>query len=274
MADAMVSVGLRQNIRWLKQQRFQTVKSRPLGRTSRPQYLSDSARLVHRQDRDGHGRWAVIAFSGEVIASCNSFAVDALAISAAGGKSMWTVSDHHDGVARVANMKSPRTPVHGLSLGCGKDPKESGNERRRRAALGHPILSETVYLSIPGAVDTAEGPSKFRGTPDCNESAALHSSGLDAHCRSVLRNPTTGPDPKAFKTFRRVLEIDAKYYPETLGVHIMINCPWIFTGVWRIIKPWIDPARRDSAEDFSRLNALLCTAVDRILIPAYCFANS
>ncbi len=33
-------------------------------------------------------------------------------------------------------------------------------------------------------------------------------------------------------------------------------------------------ARRDSAEDFSRLNALLCTAMDRILIPAYCFANS
>ena len=28
------------------------------------------------------------------------------------------------------------------------------------------------------------------------------------------------------------------------------------------------------AEDFSRLNALLCTAMDRILIPAYCFANS
>ena len=27
------------------------------------------------------------------------------------------------------------------------------------------------------------GPSQFRGTPDCNESAALHSYGLDAHCR-------------------------------------------------------------------------------------------
>ena len=26
-------------------------------------------------------------------------------------------------------------------------------------------------------------PSQFRGTPDCNESAALHSYGLDAHCR-------------------------------------------------------------------------------------------
>ena len=36
------------------------------------------------------------------------------------------------------------------------------------------------------------GPSQFRGTPDCNESAALHSYGLDAHCRSVLRDPVTG----------------------------------------------------------------------------------
>ena len=31
--------------------------------------------------------------------------------------------------------------------------------------------------------------------------------------------------------------------------------------------------RRDSAEDFSQLNALLCTARDWIFIPAYCFAT-
>ena len=31
-------------------------------------------------------------------------------------------------------------------------------------------------------------------------------------------------------------------------------------------------ARHDSAEDFCRLNALLCTAVGWIFIPAYCFA--
>ena len=40
--------------------------------------------------------------------------------------------------------------------------------------------------------DTVQPVVQFRGTPDCNESAALHSYGLDAHCRSVLRNPTTG----------------------------------------------------------------------------------
>ena len=30
-----------------------------------------------------------------------------------------------------------------------------------------------------------------RKTPDCNESAALHSYGLESHCRSVLCDPTT-----------------------------------------------------------------------------------
>ena len=33
-------------------------------------------------------------------------------------------------------------------------------------------------------------------------------------------------------------------------------------------------ARQDSAEDFSRLNALRCTAMDWVLILAYCFAFS
>ena len=41
-----------------------------------------------------------------------------------------------------------------------------------------------------------------------------------------------------------------------------------------LLAPLARAARHDSAEDFSRLNALLCTAMDRILIPVYCFANS
>ena len=38
----------------------------------------------------------------------------------------------------------------------------------------------------------ASMPVAFCGTPDCNESAALHSYGLDSDCRSVLHDPTTG----------------------------------------------------------------------------------
>ena len=40
--------------------------------------------------------------------------------------------------------------------------------------------------------------------------------------------------------------------------------------VWHVAA---HEARRDSAEDFSRLDAVLCAAVARIFIPAYCFAT-
>jgi hypothetical protein len=31
------------------------------------------------------------------------------------------------------------------------------------------------------------------------------------------------------------------YYPESLGVCLILNAPWIFQGVWKIISPWLDP---------------------------------
>ncbi|TFK35017.1 CRAL-TRIO domain-containing protein [Crucibulum laeve] len=30
-------------------------------------------------------------------------------------------------------------------------------------------------------------------------------------------------------------------YPETMGKFYIINAPWAFTGVWSMIKPWLDP---------------------------------
>ena len=41
--------------------------------------------------------------------------------------------------------------------------------------------------------------------------------------------------------FKRILMIDSKYYPETLNKHFIINAPWVFTGVWSMIRPWLDP---------------------------------
>lgn len=31
------------------------------------------------------------------------------------------------------------------------------------------------------------------------------------------------------------------YYPESLGVALVLNAPWIFWGCWKVIKPWLDP---------------------------------
>jgi hypothetical protein len=31
-------------------------------------------------------------------------------------------------------------------------------------------------------------------------------------------------------------------YPESLGKFYIINAPYLFSGVWSVIKPWLDPA--------------------------------
>ena len=34
------------------------------------------------------------------------------------------------------------------------------------------------------------------------------------------------------------------YYPEMLGSMFIINCPFFFTGLWAMVKGFVDPATR------------------------------
>ena len=38
-----------------------------------------------------------------------------------------------------------------------------------------------------------------------------------------------------------LLNLLTNYYPESLGLALIINAPWVFNGCWYIIKPWLDP---------------------------------
>jgi hypothetical protein len=49
------------------------------------------------------------------------------------------------------------------------------------------------------------------------------------------------PSSHGLSIFREVLRIDQDYYPETLGEHFIINAPFIFTGIWALVKGWLDP---------------------------------
>ena len=35
------------------------------------------------------------------------------------------------------------------------------------------------------------------------------------------------------------------YYPECLGRALILNAPWIFSGFWKLIRPWLDPKVAD-----------------------------
>ncbi|KAI8813339.1 CRAL-TRIO domain-containing protein [Cladochytrium replicatum] len=38
-----------------------------------------------------------------------------------------------------------------------------------------------------------------------------------------------------------LLQTMEAHYPESLGAALILNAPWIFTGCWQIIRPWLDP---------------------------------
>jgi len=41
---------------------------------------------------------------------------------------------------------------------------------------------------------------------------------------------------------KAITKIDEDNYPETLGLTVVLNAPWVFHSVlWKIIKPWLDP---------------------------------
>jgi hypothetical protein len=44
-----------------------------------------------------------------------------------------------------------------------------------------------------------------------------------------------------FESVRLLVDILQLNYPDTLGLAILVNAPFIFTACWAIIKPWLDP---------------------------------
>ena len=46
-------------------------------------------------------------------------------------------------------------------------------------------------------------------------------------------------------TATMVIKIFESYYPETLGHALIYNAPTVFSAVWKIVKPMLDPAVRE-----------------------------
>ncbi|KAL7750436.1 hypothetical protein RI367_004210 [Sorochytrium milnesiophthora] len=56
------------------------------------------------------------------------------------------------------------------------------------------------------------------------------------------------------------------YYPESLGACLIVCAPWVFSGIWRMIKPWLDPVVQRKVQflkDYDDLQQF----IDRASIP-------
>ncbi|RKP07092.1 CRAL-TRIO domain-containing protein, partial [Thamnocephalis sphaerospora] len=46
------------------------------------------------------------------------------------------------------------------------------------------------------------------------------------------------------------------YYPESLGVYVVANAPWVFWGIWKIITPLLDPVVASKFQCARKVNDL------------------
>jgi hypothetical protein len=49
---------------------------------------------------------------------------------------------------------------------------------------------------------------------------------------------------KTMKLLKQLLKISLDYYPEIMGKLVIVNAPFFFTGVFTIIKGWLDEKTR------------------------------
>ena len=47
------------------------------------------------------------------------------------------------------------------------------------------------------------------------------------------------------KALQAVFEVLQSHFPESLSELWFLNTPWLFSGLWRVVSPFIQPATKD-----------------------------
>eukprot|EP00040_Diaphanoeca_grandis_P029450 m.172525 g.172525 ORF g.172525 m.172525 type:complete len:336 (+) comp31689_c2_seq3:296-1303(+) len=60
-------------------------------------------------------------------------------------------------------------------------------------------------------------------------------------CIMDLAHISLSPSSAGLQNFKDLVHIDSNFFPETLQHIFMINSPWLFSPLWAVVRPWIDP---------------------------------
>ena len=50
--------------------------------------------------------------------------------------------------------------------------------------------------------------------------------------------------PTVYRFLNKLSKLAQDYYPELLGMLVIINAPWTFSTAWSVIKGWLDERTR------------------------------
>ncbi|EPS25076.1 hypothetical protein PDE_00007 [Penicillium oxalicum 114-2] len=104
--------------------------------------------------------------------------------------------------------------------------------------LGRPIVVIKVRLHKPGA-QSEETLERF--IVHVIESVRLTLSPPVETAAVVFDMTGFGLSNMEYPPVKFILKCFEANYPECLGVLLIHNAPWVFSGIWRIIRGWMDP---------------------------------
>ncbi|GJP49827.1 hypothetical protein CLOM_g8992 [Closterium sp. NIES-68] len=119
--------------------------------------------------------------------------------------------------------------------------KESETGKVYRAPFtdkfGRPVL-----VLCPGKQNTEDHEGNIRHMVYCMENAvASLPEGMEQMVWIIDYKAFTLRKSPPMKTSREVLHILQNHYPERLGAAILFDPPYLFQGLWKVIRPFIDP---------------------------------
>lgn len=74
---------------------------------------------------------------------------------------------------------------------------------------------------------------------------------------------------KTIRLLKQCLKVNSDYYPEIMGKMVICNGPAVFTGLWSIIKGWIDEKTRKKIVVVGNPTKILSEYIDMDNLPTF-----
>ncbi|RYO76611.1 hypothetical protein DL764_010287 [Monosporascus ibericus] len=122
------------------------------------------------------------------------------------------------------------------------------NETGKQVLLGYDKQTRPVHYLIPGRQNTDVSPRQVQHLVFMVERVIeLMPARQDTLCLLVnmAKSKNRSNTAPGIGQAREVLHILQTHYPERLGWALVINVPWVVTGFFKLIHPFMDPMTRE-----------------------------
>ncbi|KAE8381840.1 CRAL-TRIO domain-containing protein [Aspergillus bertholletiae] len=146
---------------------------------------------------------------------------------------VWRVKEQHVDERVVANGEL--RALHESQSGSNPEKAKAGSMFLAQMRMGKCYVHGTDRAGRPIGIVKARLHNPKAQSEEVIKRYILH---VIESARLVLVPPVESVE---YAPVRFLIDCFQANYPESLGVMLIHNAPWIFSGIWKIIKGWMDP---------------------------------